>query len=96
MGQSCTASSVCAVVEIAASSASYDLGDQLRAYRRDGVQEYVVWRVLDRELDWFVLREGTYDRLEPDAACVLRSEVFRCLAEVPRDVTARIEQNWAR
>ena len=36
------------VVEIAASSASYDLHDKLRAYRRSGVQEYIVWRTLDR------------------------------------------------
>src|SRR5215210_2167848 len=36
------------VVEVAASSASYDLHDKLRAYRRNGVLEYVVWRVLDR------------------------------------------------
>jgi Uma2 family endonuclease len=64
------------VAEVAASSASYDLHDKLRAYRRNGVQEYFVWRVLDGELDWFVLRDGTYRRLEPDAAGILRSAVF--------------------
>lgn len=64
------------VVEVAASSASYDLHDKLRVYRRNGVQEYVVWRVLDGCLDWFALREGSYQRLEPDEAGVLRSEVF--------------------
>ena len=63
-------------VEVAASSASYDLHDKLRAYRRNGVQEYLVWRVLDGELDWLVLREGSYERLRPDEAGVLRSEVF--------------------
>ncbi|MDR5639075.1 Uma2 family endonuclease, partial [Thermosynechococcus sp. PP42] len=31
------------VVEIAASSAAYDLHDKLRVYRRNGVQEYLVW-----------------------------------------------------
>ena len=36
------------VAEVAASSASYDLHDKLNAYRRNGVQEYVVWRVWDR------------------------------------------------
>lgn len=30
------------IVEIAASSASYDLHEKLRAYRRNGVQEYLV------------------------------------------------------
>ena len=63
-------------VEITASSASYDLHDKLRAYRRNGVQEYLVWRVLDRALDWLVLREGVYERLEPDGEGVIRSEVF--------------------
>jgi Uma2 family endonuclease len=64
------------VVEVAASSVSYDLHDKLRAYRRNGVQEYVVWRVLDGALDWLILREGSYEHLEPDEAGVLRSEVF--------------------
>ena len=64
------------VVEVAASSASYDLHDKLRAYRRNGVPEYVVWRVLDGGLDWFVLRDGSYERLQPDDVGVLRSEVF--------------------
>ena len=64
------------VVEVAASSASYDLHDKLRAYRRNGVQEYVVWRVLDAAVDWLILREGSYEKLEPDEAGILRSAVF--------------------
>src|SRR3989442_10899096 len=44
------------VGEVAASSASYDLHDKLKAYERNHVQEYVVWRVLDETIDWFVLR----------------------------------------
>lgn len=51
------------IVEIAASSVSYDLHDKLNAYRRNGVCEYVVWRVTDRAIDWFVLRNGRYERL---------------------------------
>jgi hypothetical protein len=35
-----------------------------------------VWRVLDGAVDWFVLREGAYERLAPDAAGVTRSDVF--------------------
>ncbi len=64
------------VAEIAASSVSYDLHDKLRVYRRSGVQEYVVWRVDDRALDWLVLREGEYVPLPLDAHGVVRSEVF--------------------
>jgi Uma2 family endonuclease len=41
------------VAEVASSSASSDLGDKLKAYRRNGAREYVVWRVLDRQIDWF-------------------------------------------
>ena len=58
------------IVEIAASSATYDLHDKLRVYRRNGVREYVVWRVHDRQIDWFVLADEEYRRLEPDAAGV--------------------------
>jgi Uma2 family endonuclease len=64
------------VAEVAVSSASYDLHDKLHAYRRNGVREYVVWRVEDRAVDSFILREGRYDRLALDAAGVYRSEVF--------------------
>lgn len=64
------------IVEVAASSASYDLHDKLRAYRRNGVREYAVWRVWDQAIDWFALREGQYEALRPDAAGQYRSEVF--------------------
>jgi Uma2 family endonuclease len=64
------------VAEVAASSASYDLHDKLNAYRRNGVQEYVVWRVWDREIDWFVLRGGAYERLPLLPAGHYHSEVF--------------------
>jgi Uma2 family endonuclease len=64
------------MVEIAASSASYDLHDKKRAYQRNGVQEYVVWRVENRIIDWFVLQDGLYVKLEVDEDGLLRSRVF--------------------
>lgn len=64
------------IAEIAASSASYDLNDKLNAYRRNGVQEYIVWQIYENHLDWFRLQEGRYVSLEPDAAGVIRSQVF--------------------
>jgi Uma2 family endonuclease len=64
------------VAEIASSSASYDLGDKLKAYRRNGVREYLVWRVLDRQIDWFRLNEDRYEPLQPEADGTLRSTVF--------------------
>lgn len=62
--------------EVAASSASIDLNAKLIVYQRNHVKEYVVWRVLDREVDWFVCRQGRFERLSPDATGLLRSEVF--------------------
>jgi Uma2 family endonuclease len=64
------------IVEIAATSASHDLHDKKKVYRRNGVQEYVVWRVYDGALDWFRLREGEYVLLEANEEGVVRSEVF--------------------
>ncbi len=64
------------VVEVAASSVSYDLHQKLRVYRRVGVPEYLVLRVLDEQVDWFVLRRGVYEPLVPDRSGILRSDVF--------------------
>jgi len=64
------------VAEIAVSSGSIDLHEKLNAYRRNGVQEYIVWRVYDRALDWFTLEDGDYQRLDPDAHGVVHSKVF--------------------
>lgn len=64
------------IVEVAASSAAYDLHDKLRVYRRNGVLEYVVWRVHDRAVDWLVLADDEYRPLVPDAHGVLHSPHF--------------------
>lgn len=64
------------VVEVAASSASRDLHMKKNVYRRNRVREYIVWRVLDGELDWFILRDGVYELLQPDARGVIQSRVF--------------------
>jgi Uma2 family endonuclease len=64
------------IVEIAASSVSIDLHDKLKVYRRNGVQEYLVWRVEEGELDWFRLNEGEYIKLEPNSDGIICSQVF--------------------
>lgn len=64
------------VVEIAASSAAIDLGDKKQVYRRNGVQEYLVWQIFDEKLDWFYLEDGVYQSLAPDDEGILRSRVF--------------------
>lgn len=63
-------------VEIAASSASYDMNAKLNAYRRNGVQEYLVWQTYENQIAWFCLQEGEYIRLQPDATGMIRSRVF--------------------
>jgi hypothetical protein len=62
--------------EVAASSASYDLHEKFHVYRRYGVREYVVWRVLERQVDWFVLRGEEYERLPLADDGLYRSDAF--------------------
>ena len=64
------------IVEIAASTASIDLHDKLKAYRRNQVQEYLVWRVYDGEFDWFRLREGKYIKIKANEKGIICSEYF--------------------
>ncbi|WP_165069523.1 Uma2 family endonuclease [Paludisphaera rhizosphaerae] len=64
------------VAEVSSSTVSIDLGSKLNAYRRNGVLEYLVWRVRDRAFDWFILREGSYVPLVPDADGLLKSQTF--------------------
>ena len=53
--------------EVSASTTSIDMNRKLKVYRRNRVGEYLVWRTYDDELDWFVLRNGQFERMEPDA-----------------------------
>ncbi len=64
------------VAEVAASSASIDMHAKRNAYRRNGVQEYIVWRTQDARIDWFELEGGEYRALAANAAGVLESGVF--------------------
>lgn len=68
------------IAEIAASTVSYDLHSKKRTYERNGVKEYIVWRTLERQIDWFVLESGTYQRLEPDLDGIIRSREFAGLS----------------
>lgn len=63
-------------VEVSMSSVSCDLHGKLRAYQDAGVQEYIVWRVRDGELDWFELRGGQYVKLGPDESGVIESRII--------------------
>ncbi len=63
-------------VEIANSSASRDLHQKKEAYRRNGVREYIVWRVREEAIDWFELVEGEYVLQAPGLDGVVESVVF--------------------
>jgi Uma2 family endonuclease len=79
--------------EVAATSENYDLHDKLDLYRRNNVQEYVVWRVFDRAVDWFALHHAQYGRLSLDADGVYRSKV---LPGLWLDPTALVAGDMAR
>lgn len=64
------------IVEIAASSASYDVHQKLNVYRRNQLQEYLVWRFYEQEIDWFRLQAGEYIKLEPHSDGIMRSQIF--------------------
>lgn len=81
------------IVEIAASSASYDLHQKLKVYRRNAVKEYLVWRVYENQFDWFHLNEGEYIRLEPNSEGITCSQVFPGLW---LDKTALLSKNPAQ
>ena len=63
------------VAEVAGSSVSIDMNAKLRVYRRNGVSEYLVWRVREKAIDWFALKAGAYEPL-PRIDGIIRSELF--------------------
>ncbi|HEX4132142.1 MAG TPA: Uma2 family endonuclease [Pirellulales bacterium] len=64
------------VAEVASSSVSRDMHQKLRLYERIGVREYLVWRVLDREIDWYQLEAGRFQPLVSGDDGIVRSRVF--------------------
>jgi Uma2 family endonuclease len=76
------------VVEIAASSASYDMHQKKNVYARHGIPEYLVLLPLEQDVVWFALRNGLYERLVPDQNGILRSEVLPGLWLQPQAIWA--------
>lgn len=64
------------VAEIATSSATIDLGAKKNAYRRNGVQEYLVWQTFENRFSWFRLQAEEFVLIEPDADGIIRSSSF--------------------
>ena len=76
------------VAEIAASSAAIDLRDKKRAYRRNGIKEYIIWQVFEQKLDWLYLQEGEYVPLPVGKDGTIRSRVFPGLGLAVEDLLA--------
>jgi Uma2 family endonuclease len=84
------------LAEVSASTVSMDLHGKLRAYQKNGVKEYVVWRVREAALDWFVLQEGKFVPLAADENGIYRSQVFPGLwLDVPALLRRDAKQLWA-
>lgn len=66
------------VCEVAASSVSVDMHDKMRAYRRNGIQEYLVWLTQEQRVRWFKLTDDGYEELK-ETGGKIRSEVFKGL-----------------
>jgi Uma2 family endonuclease len=63
------------LAEISSSSVSFDLHAKKDLYRRFEVKEYVVWRVHEKAIDWFILRGDQYEPLATHDG-IYRSEAF--------------------
>jgi Uma2 family endonuclease len=64
------------IVEVAASSASYDLHNKLRVYRRNSVQEYLVLLTYEQEARWYSFQGGETRLIAADDQRVLHSQVL--------------------
>lgn len=81
------------IAEVSRTTVRYDLHDKLEAYRRNGVREYLVRRVVDQEIDWFALRKRRYVQLPRTAGGLIKSESFPGLW---LDTTALLAGDYAR
>jgi Uma2 family endonuclease len=64
------------IAEVAASSASLDAHQKFQTYRRAGVREYLLWRTVDGQLDWWVLERDEFRPLPLAADGSIRSRTF--------------------
>jgi Uma2 family endonuclease len=64
------------ILEVAATSANYDLYEKKDLYHANRVREYIVWQTLDARLDWFDWESTAYVRRLPDKPGLIKSRVF--------------------
>ena len=81
------------VVEVAASSASYDLFQKKQRYQDNGVLEYLVWIVHERKFVWFALESTGYVNLTQSRDGIIKSRVFPGLW---LDTKGMLAQSWPK
>lgn len=64
------------VAEVSLSSVPLDRGPKLRTYERHGVREYLIWRVEDNLIEWYVLGDSGFELQALPADGIYRSQVF--------------------
>ncbi len=64
------------VIEVSATTQSYDFGPKLRLYREAGVREYLSIVKTGSKIVWRHLRDREYFELQPDGDGIYRSIVF--------------------
>jgi Uma2 family endonuclease len=64
------------VCEVSRASDSYDRTAKKQVYRRSGVKEFILWRVENRTIDWFILRNDDYELLSSNEGGIIRSATF--------------------
>jgi Uma2 family endonuclease len=77
------------VAEISHTTSPRDTGIKLRLYERSGVREYLLVRPGKRKIAWYMLVDGKYQQLEPDADGIFRSRVFPGLWLNPEELWNR-------
>jgi Uma2 family endonuclease len=81
------------VVEVAASSAAYDLFQKKQRYQENAIQEYLVWIVHERRFVWFSLGADGYTELRPSRSGVIKSLVYPGLW---LDTKGLLDRNWTK
>jgi Uma2 family endonuclease len=62
--------------EISLSTLPLDRNIKQPLYQKNGVREFILWRVEDRAVDWYALRGAEYEPLPVGQDGIVRSEVF--------------------
>jgi hypothetical protein len=64
------------VAEIAPSTASLNAREKLDSYRRAGVREYMLWRTVDKAVNWWFLEDDEYHPMAPGPTGIFQSRIF--------------------